>query len=281
MAVWNGSAWVYQAVANAQVSASAAIAYSKLNLSGSVVNADVATGAAIAYAKLNIAAAVKDSDIASAQNLSKLSGVTGTPTGSKFLRDDGTWNLPAGLTTYRKSAATAVNNTIVATDLLAGSMSAIAALTTTNVIQFEAEGDFLQNASVGVALPRLQLVFGGTTLIDTNVPTTAVGQSATRYAWRVKATIRNLGATNSQQVFFEMVGTAKTGGTANQVAFTTGTGIYHTLVWAATDWEYIARGYNTAAVDTSATKALVLNVINGTASVNYETKLFGAHATVI
>lgn len=39
-------------IANAQISGSAAIAYSKLNLSGSIVNADVATGAAIARSKV-------------------------------------------------------------------------------------------------------------------------------------------------------------------------------------------------------------------------------------
>lgn len=40
------------AITNAKVSASAAIAYTKLNLSGSIVNADVATAAAIALSKL-------------------------------------------------------------------------------------------------------------------------------------------------------------------------------------------------------------------------------------
>lgn len=39
-------------ISNADVNASAAIAYSKLNLSGSIVNADVASGAAIAVSKL-------------------------------------------------------------------------------------------------------------------------------------------------------------------------------------------------------------------------------------
>lgn len=39
-------------ITNTQVSASAAIAYSKLNLSASIVNADIASGAAIAYNKL-------------------------------------------------------------------------------------------------------------------------------------------------------------------------------------------------------------------------------------
>lgn len=50
-------------IANAQVSASAAIDYSKLNLANSIVNADIATGAAIAYAKLDLASSIVNSDI--------------------------------------------------------------------------------------------------------------------------------------------------------------------------------------------------------------------------
>jgi len=52
-------------ITNANISGSAAIAYSKLNLSASIVNADVASGAAIAYAKLNLSASIVDADVAS------------------------------------------------------------------------------------------------------------------------------------------------------------------------------------------------------------------------
>jgi hypothetical protein len=50
-------------ISNSHISASAAIAYSKLNLLASIVNADVATGAAIAYAKLNLSASIVNADI--------------------------------------------------------------------------------------------------------------------------------------------------------------------------------------------------------------------------
>lgn len=43
---------------------SAAIAYSKLNLTGSIVNADVSASAAIAYSKLNLATSIVNADIA-------------------------------------------------------------------------------------------------------------------------------------------------------------------------------------------------------------------------
>lgn len=50
---------------NADVSNSAAIAYSKLNLSSSIVNADVSGSAAIAYSKLALSGSVVNADIAS------------------------------------------------------------------------------------------------------------------------------------------------------------------------------------------------------------------------
>jgi len=50
-------------ISNTQVSGSAAIAYSKLNLAGSIVNADVATGAAIAYSKLALTGSIVDADV--------------------------------------------------------------------------------------------------------------------------------------------------------------------------------------------------------------------------
>lgn len=51
-------------IINSDVSASAAIAYSKLALAASIVNADVATSAAIAYSKLNLATSIVTGDIA-------------------------------------------------------------------------------------------------------------------------------------------------------------------------------------------------------------------------
>lgn len=53
-------------IVNADVNASAAIAYSKLNLATSIVNADIAVGAAIAYSKLNLATSIVNADIGAA-----------------------------------------------------------------------------------------------------------------------------------------------------------------------------------------------------------------------
>lgn len=74
-------------IVNSEVSNTAAIAYSKLNLSASIVNADVAAGAAIAYSKLNLSASIVNADVATsaAIALSKLAALTA----SRALQSDG------------------------------------------------------------------------------------------------------------------------------------------------------------------------------------------------
>jgi hypothetical protein len=50
-------------IVDADIDASAAIAYSKLNLTGSIVNADIDASAAIAYSKLNLTGSIVTGDI--------------------------------------------------------------------------------------------------------------------------------------------------------------------------------------------------------------------------
>lgn len=75
-------------IVNADVNASAAIAYSKLNLGTSIVNADVNASAAIAYSKLTLTNSVVSADVASAAAIpaSKLSltvrSAAGVPAGA-------------------------------------------------------------------------------------------------------------------------------------------------------------------------------------------------------
>lgn len=63
--VMNGAGTAYQwaALVNANISASAAIAYSKLALTGSIVNADVSASAAIAYSKLALTGSLVNADV--------------------------------------------------------------------------------------------------------------------------------------------------------------------------------------------------------------------------
>ena len=59
------------AIVNADINASAAIAYSKLNLAGSIVNADVNASAAIAYSKLNLGTSIVNADINASAAIAK------------------------------------------------------------------------------------------------------------------------------------------------------------------------------------------------------------------
>lgn len=65
-------------IINTDINASAAIAYSKLNLSGSIVNADISNSAAIAYSKLNLSGSIVNTDInaSAAIAFSKLASLT-------------------------------------------------------------------------------------------------------------------------------------------------------------------------------------------------------------
>ena len=69
-------------ITDSLVSSTAAISYSKLNLTGNIVNADVSASAAIAYSKLNLAGAVLNADLAGSIALSKLLPLTGYVSGA-------------------------------------------------------------------------------------------------------------------------------------------------------------------------------------------------------
>lgn len=57
-------------IVNADIKSDAAIAYSKLALSGAIVNSDIKSDAAIAYSKLNLTGALVDADVKSDANIS-------------------------------------------------------------------------------------------------------------------------------------------------------------------------------------------------------------------
>ena len=61
-------------IVNSQIANSAAIAYSKLNLSGAIVNADISSSASITYSKLNLTGALQAADIASGQVVKTITG---------------------------------------------------------------------------------------------------------------------------------------------------------------------------------------------------------------
>lgn len=76
-------------ITNAHVSASAAIAYSKLNLATSIVNADISGSAAIAYSKLSLALSIVNADISASAAIaySKLNIASGDIVAAKLAAD--------------------------------------------------------------------------------------------------------------------------------------------------------------------------------------------------
>lgn len=82
---------------NSNISASAAIVYSKLSLANSIVNADINSAAAIAYSKLNLSASIVNADVAAgaAIALSKLAALTA----NRALQSDGSGFVSASAVT--------------------------------------------------------------------------------------------------------------------------------------------------------------------------------------
>lgn len=114
-------------ILNVHISPSAAIAYSKLNLSNSIVNADINPGAGISYTKLNLSNSIKSSDIDSNNKIENdkienptisgisLGGNLNTLTRGSYLTGDN-YN-GSSETTWAVDASTAnVASTVVARD---------------------------------------------------------------------------------------------------------------------------------------------------------------------
>lgn len=107
--VWSGSAWVAQKIVNAQVDNAAAIAYSKLSLSGSILAADISTGTGIPLGRKGHATTTT-----SQTGITTVTDATGLSV---------TWTAVAGRY-YRLMAsvpATAVTNTAAPTMLITDS----------------------------------------------------------------------------------------------------------------------------------------------------------------
>lgn len=187
----------------------------------------------------------------------------------------------AAAVSYRKATSKTVNTTVAATDLLNGEITVAAgALGTTGVLRLTAWGDYLQNSGGAAAAPRFQVVLGGTTLIDTGTTAASDAASAVREPFRISVELMNTGAANAQMTHF-LLNYMTAGGTNFANAFTTGEGIYQSVYDGAAARARVGQGFTTSAVDMATSKTLVLNVINGSASASYETKLFGALVEVV
>jgi hypothetical protein len=113
------------AIVNADINASAAIAYAKLALTNGIVNADISSSAAIAYAKLaltngivnadiNASAAIADSKLATISTAGKVSNsattATSANTASAIVARDASGNFTAGAITATGTISDASGN---------------------------------------------------------------------------------------------------------------------------------------------------------------------------
>lgn len=180
--VSNGSAWLAQLIANAQIDPAAAIAYSKLALSGSIVNADVSGSAAIAYSKLSLAGSIVNADIASA------AAIAGSKLGTDVAR-------VYDRVTTTVDVNTSTTETSIYTKSIAGND-----MGTNRRLRLTMDGDYLHNNVAGDNI-RLRIKFGGTTFYDTGAAWSFQGVTgAGRHPWTWVLNITNLGATNSQML---------------------------------------------------------------------------------
>jgi hypothetical protein len=149
-------------------------------LNGDIRNDNVAAGAAIAVAKL---------------------GISGTPTGLKFLRDDASWQVPPGvapITTYRKVTTKDVVNTTTKTDLLNSEITIGAGVMGANSLMvIDLGGDYL-NSPAGNKTITLELALGGTVLWD-GAASDPITNASPRRAWRLFAAIQAMNSTSAQQ----------------------------------------------------------------------------------
>lgn len=149
-------------------------------LNGDLRNDNIASAAAIAISKV---------------------AISGTPNGSKFLRDDGSWQTPPGvapITTYRKTTTKDVVNTTSKTDLLNSEISIGAGVMLANSLAYiDLGGDYLNDSGAARTI-TLELKLGTTVLWDGGASAT-IGTGSARRAWRFVAVIQAMNSTSAQQ----------------------------------------------------------------------------------
>lgn len=128
-------------IVNADISNSAAIAYSKLNLTGNIVNADISNSAAIAYSKLNLSTSIVNADISASAAIaySKLN-----LSGSILNADI---NASAAIAYSKLNLSNSILNADISSSA-AIALSKLAALTTGKALQSNASTGVIEASSV-------------------------------------------------------------------------------------------------------------------------------------
>ncbi len=118
-------------------------------LDGTIVNGDISSSAAIAYSKLNLAGSVALADLSA----------TGTPSSTTFLRGDNTWAVPSGGSGGGASLIAYATNTASVTIPVGGTSVPPAAFSFNNVIS----GSSVFNGTTFTA-PSAGVYFFGTNI---------------------------------------------------------------------------------------------------------------------
>jgi hypothetical protein len=165
-------------IVNADINNSAAIAYSKLNLAGNIVNSDINTSAAIAYSKLNLSSSVNNSDIATNaaiaySKLNLVSGITNNDISATGAIAYSKLNLSTSIVNADIAASAAIVDTKLATISTSGKVSnsattATSANTASAIVARDSSGNF----SAGTITASLS---GNATSVTNGVYTTDTG----------------------------------------------------------------------------------------------------------
>jgi hypothetical protein len=145
--------------------------------------------------------------------------ISGSPTGAKFLRDDGSWQVPPGvapIVPYKKVTTKDVVNTTTKTDLLNAEITIGASVMGANsVLVADLGGDYLNSTGSSKTID-LELKLGTTVLWDGGV-SDVLSSAADRRAWRLLLYLQAMNSTAVQ------LGHGSFGIGSNNAA-TTGTG---------------------------------------------------------
>lgn len=186
---------------------------------------------------------------------------------------------------FRKTTSKAVNTTTTATDLLNGEFTLPAdAMGTDKVVRLTAWGNWKNGSGSPQDVPTFRLGLGATTLIDTdNLGANIENSSSSRGGWRLVCEIQNRGATNSQVAYLTGHLSIIDGASSSVIvhAFATGNGTVAYVGSSGLPGQITYDGGTTAAVDTTASCALTLKVVNDFNDANYETLLQGALVEII
>jgi len=162
-----GDAFQWAAIVDANISESAAVAYSKLALTGEIVDADISASAAIAYSKIALSGSITNTDISdtAAVAYSKLdltSSIVGTDIADS-----------AAIGYSKLDLAGTIKDADVATDA-AITMSKLAAVTASMAVVSDADGALTSSTTTATEVGYLS---GVTSAIQTQITTNATSIS--------------------------------------------------------------------------------------------------------